>query len=115
MDGPNLIVEVVAFAALGFVLCMDVGDCRRGGEKAEEGVSKHYGFLVCGERERGREGGGRVLYPRPRSARFRSRLRSARSSSTRSRWIRSFCNFADLSANSLVMLSLRLENSSVIP
>ena len=112
MDGPDLIVEVVAFAALGFVLCMDVGDCRRGGEKAEEGVFKHYGFLVCGGRE-GRR--GRVLYPRPRSARFRSRLRSQRSSSTRSRWIRSVCNFADLSANSLVILSLRLENSSVIP
>lgn len=58
MDGPDLIVEVVAFAALGFVLCMDVGDCRRGAEKAEEGVFKHYGFLVCGGREGGREGRG---------------------------------------------------------
>ena len=61
------------------------------------------------------EGGARVLYPRPRSARFRSRLRSARSSSTMARWSCSACNFTDLSADSLVMLSWRSDNSLEIP
>jgi len=51
VDGADFVVKVVALAAFGLVCCLDVGDCRCGGEEAEDGVYEHCRFLVRGGSE----------------------------------------------------------------